>query len=145
MNDTPTSAQVPAVEVLLPTTLDAMVGQYVKLRDTIKEADDAHKARTEPAKAYLEKLNGAMLEKLSELGLENAKTKFGTAYKTVKKTATIADGQVFRDYVIENQAYDLVDWRANATAVSVFLDANKGELPPGVNYGTFVQVGVRRA
>lgn len=128
----------------VPTSIDAMVDQYVKLRDRIKEAEDAHKAKLAPAKEYLEQLNGALLAKLNELGLENAKTKFGTAHKITKQSATIADAQAFRTFVITEGAFDLVDWRANAKAVSDFIDENEGDMPPGVNYSTFTTAGVRR-
>lgn len=140
MNDTPAK-----VQSMVPATLDAMVDQFVRLRDKIKEADDAHKEKLAPAKEYKDQLEAAILEKLTETGLESAKTKFGTAYKTIKKSATVADGAAFREFVIGEAEYDLVDWRANAVAVSNYLDAHEGELPPGLNYGTFVSVGVRRA
>lgn len=137
-----TDTNVPTVQ--LPTTIDAMVDQFVRVRDAIKQVEEDNKNKLAPAKEYLEQLNGAILEKLTEVGLESAKTKFGTAYKTVRRSATIADGQAFRDFITGNGMYDLVDWRANAVAVGSFIDANNGELPPGVNYSTFVQIGVRR-
>lgn len=128
----------------LPTSIDAMVDMYVRLRDRIKEAEKAHEAKLKPAKDFLEQLNGAMLAKLGEIGVESAKTKFGTAYKITKKSATIADGEAFRTFIIAEGAYDLVDWRANANAVSDYIDDNEGDQPPGVNYSTFTTAGVRR-
>jgi len=142
MNDTqdPTSVSLSQ----MPTSLDAMVDQYVRLRDKIKAVEDANKEKLAPAKQYLEELNAAMLAKLSELGLESGKTPYGTAYKITKKSATIADGEAFRAFVIENEQFDLVDWRANALAVSAYIDEHEGEQPSGVNYSTFTQAGVRR-
>jgi hypothetical protein len=130
---------------MVPATLDAMVDQFVRLRDKIAEATKAHEEKIAPAKEYKEQLEAAILEKLNETGLESAKTKFGTAYKTIKKSATVADGAAFRAWVVDEGQYDVVDWRANAVAVSKYLDEHEGALPPGINYGTFVAVGVRRA
>lgn len=127
-----------------PEKLDECVEYYVKLRDTLKIADDKHKEKTRGAREYLEALNGVLRDKLTEAGADSVKTSAGTAYKTLKKSATIADGGVFRQYVIENGAFDLVDMRANAPAVSAFIKENNGEMPPGVNYSTHVEVGVRR-
>ena len=85
-----------------------------------------------------------MLERLNDLGGDSVKTPHGTAYRTARRSATIADGDVFRKYVIDNQMFDLVDWRANAGAVDDFINDN-GSQPPGVNYSVAYTVGVRRS
>lgn len=127
-----------------PDNIDELVGQFVKLRDRLKEADDAHKAKTKGGRDYLEQLSGKLLERLNEIGGENVKTKAGTAYRTTRRSATIADGGAFRSFVIENEAFDIVDWRANANAVDDFIKA-EGSPPPGINFTTAFTVGVRRA
>ena len=132
------------VQVDLPENIDDLVSQYVRLRDKIKEADDAHKDKTKNARAYLEQLNGRLLERLNDVGGESVKTAHGTVYRTTRRSASIADGDTFRQYVIENEQFDLVDWRANANAVDDFIKEN-GVQPPGVNFSTAFTVGVRRA
>jgi hypothetical protein len=142
MNDTATpKTTLPNI----PKNLDVMVETYVRLRDTIKEANKMHEEKLAPAQEYLDQLNAAILQKLISLGVESARTKFGTAYKNTTKSATIADGALFREYVIGESQFDLVDWRANANAVSTHIDNHEGEVPPGVNYSTFTKVGIRRA
>lgn len=128
----------------LPDSIDELVGQMVKLRDTLKEADEAHKAKTAVARAYKEQIEGKLLEKLNEIGGESVKTEHGTAYRTTRRSASIADGDAFRSFVIGNDAYDLVDWRANANAVDDFIKS-AGTPPPGVNFSTAFTVGVRRS
>lgn len=127
-----------------PANIDALVGQYVKLRDKIKESDDAHKEKMAPAKGYLERLNNALLAQLQTIGADSAKTPHGTAYQTIKRTASIADGNEFRGFVIENRAWDIADWKANAPAVEEYLKEHQ-VLPPGVNLSSVTVVGVRRA
>ena len=141
MTDTTT---VDINQIPLPDNVDELVAQYVKLRDRIKEADDAHKKKTAGARELLDKLNGKMLERLNDLGGDSVKTSSGTVYRTTKKSASIADGDLFRGWVIENGAYDVVDWKANANAVEDFIKA-EGTPPPGVNYSQTYLVGVRRA
>jgi len=128
----------------LPENIDELVSQYVKLRDKIKAADDAHKEKTKMARAYLELLNGKLLERLNNVGGDSVKTAHGTAYRTTKRSASIADGDVFRKYVIDNGEFDLVDWRANANAVDDYITTH-GAQPPGVNFSTTFTVGVRRS
>jgi hypothetical protein len=127
-----------------PDKIEECVEQYVKLRDAISKADENHKIKTSGAREYLELLGGAMRDKLTDIGADSAKTPAGTVYKTIKKSATVADGSVFRKYVVDNAAFDLVDMRANAPAVSEYVSQNGGIAPPGLNYSTRVEVGVRR-
>jgi hypothetical protein len=138
-----TAAATQAVPQQADLTIDIMVAQYVQLRDRLKLADDAHKEKTKPAREFLEKLNNDILSALNKVGGDSIKTPHGTAYRTEKKSATIADGEMFRGYVTDNALFDLVDWKANATAVAAHIDEHKVP-PPGVNYTTTFVVGVRR-
>jgi hypothetical protein len=132
------------VAIELPDNIDELVARYVKLRDKLKEADEGHKKKTEAARAYLDQLNGKLLERLNAVGGDSVKTPHGTAYRTTRRSASIADGAVFRQYVIDNENFDLVDWRANAIAVDDFIKEN-GVQPPGVNFSSTYTVGVRRS
>lgn len=132
------------MDIPIPTKMDDIVQQFVKLRDSIKAADDKHKEKTAGARAHLEKLNNALLAQLNAMGGDSVKTPYGTAYRTVRKSATLADGAVFREFVIDNGQFDLVDWRANANAVEDFIKT-QNNAPPGVNFSTAFTVGVRRA
>lgn len=124
--------------------ISSLVERFIKLRDRLKEADDAHKERTKAAREYKELLEGALLQRLQVVGGESIKTAHGTVYRTSRKSASIADGAMFRNYVIQNNAFDLVDWRANSVAVGDFIKT-AGSPPPGVNYSQTITVGVRRA
>ena len=132
------------IHVDIPVNIDELVRQYITLRDKIKEAEDAQKARLKDAKEHLEKLNSTLLDRLNQLGGESVKTSSGTVYRTTKRSASITDGDTFRQFVISNEAFDLVDWKANANAVDDFIKTESAP-PPGVNFTTTFQVGVRRS
>jgi hypothetical protein len=124
--------------------INTRVSQYVKLRDLIKEQEAAHKKAMKPAKDTLEQLNSVLLAHLSSLAVNSASTDNGTVYRTEKKSASLADGQAFMDFVIANGAFDLLDRKANVTAVEDFINTNAAP-PPGVNFTSTFVVGVRRA
>jgi hypothetical protein len=119
------------------------VDQYVRLRDIIKAKEEDHKKQLAPMKDMLQQLNNLLLGMLQQTKQDSANTAFGTVYRKTKKSATIADAALFRRHVIGGEHYDLIDWRANVTAVAEWIDENH-EPPPGVNYSTSVDVGVRR-
>jgi len=132
------------IHVDIPESIDELVSQYIRLRDKIKEAEDAHKEKLKNAKEHLENLNNTLLDRLNQLGGESVKTAHGTVYRTTRRSASIADGDTFRQFVITHEAFDLVDWRANANAVDDFIKEQQAP-PPGVNFSTTFTVGVRRA
>lgn len=119
------------------------VDQYVALRDEIKRRDDEHKEAMKPFRELLDKLNGKLLECLNEVNGDSVKTSAGTVYRTAKKSASLADPDSFMRFVIGSEQFDLLDRRANVTAVEDFL-SDHGQLPPGVNFSTTYVVGVRR-
>lgn len=124
--------------------INTRVAQYVKLRDHIKKLNDDHKKSMKPFNETLEQLNSVLLAHLNSMGANSASTDGGTVYRTEKKTASLADAQAFLDFVIANQAWDLMDRKANVTAVEDYITANAAP-PPGVNYASTFVVGVRRS
>lgn len=126
------------------TDINTRVAQYVALRDLIKAKNDAHKKAMKPANDTLEQLNSVLLAHLNSVGVNSASTDGGTVYRTEKKSAGLADAQAFMDFVIANNAWDLLDRKANVTAVEDYITTNNAP-PPGVNWSSTFVVGVRRA
>lgn len=125
-------------------SIETRIDQYVKLRDLIKEQDDAHKKKMEPYRTALEQLNNVLLNHLNTVGVDSAKTGAGTVYKTVKRSASLEDADAFMRHVIGGEHWELLERKANVTAVQAFVDEN-GVLPPGVKWTSTQVVGVRRA
>lgn len=122
---------------------DKRVEQYVALRDKISVIKEKHKAELEPYTEHLEKLNAMLLGHLNTVGADKVGTEHGTVYKTIKKSASVADMTAFWEYVVTNGDFDMVDKRANPTAVEEYIKT-QGVPPPGVNWNVFPLVGVRR-
>jgi hypothetical protein len=119
------------------------VEQYVALRDKIKAIEADQKEHLKPYKNMLEQLNGTLLQHLNDINTDSASTEAGSVYRTAKKSASLADAQAFMDFVVANQAFDLLDRKANVSAVEDYINDNKVP-PPGVNFSTTYIVGVRR-
>ncbi len=124
--------------------MEKRIAQYITVRDHIKAEDEAHKAKMKKPKETLDKLAGIIQKHMAEHSVQSLKTKAGTCYLSSKSTASLADPDAFMNYVIENKQFDLLDRRANVTAVKDFVTAHKA-LPPGVNLSTIETLGVTRA
>jgi hypothetical protein len=119
------------------------VEQYIKLRDKINEIKEHHKTELKPFVDTLEQLNGLLLQHLNDTNQDAAKTSAGTVYRSTKETASLADPEAFMEYVIQSGEFELLDRKANKTAVKAFIEENNCA-PPGVNFGVSYEVGVRR-
>lgn len=125
-------------------TIDQRVDEYIQIRDRISAMEKAHDEAVKPFKTVLEGLNGLLLQYLNNLGVESARTNSGTVYVTRKTSATVADPAVFWEFIKRTGQQELIDKRANKTAVSDFV-TETGNPPPGVNFSVMQVVGVRRS
>jgi len=119
------------------------VQQFVKLRDLIADKEAAAKAELKPYKETLEQLNAVLLQHLNEVNGDSIQTPHGTVYRTAKKSASVADMTAFWTYVVSQGDWDLIDKKANVTAVADHVEKHQTP-PPGVNYSVTHVVGVRR-
>jgi Tfp pilus assembly protein PilP len=125
--------------------LNTRAQQMQMVRDKIDQIEERHKEELAPYKAVKEQLEAFFLEQFNTLGVDNFKSKDGaTVYKITDASATVADGEAFRQYVQDHDAFELADIRANKTAVREFVEAH-GTQPPGINYSTRFKLGFRRA
>jgi hypothetical protein len=123
--------------------LEKWVGHYVAVRDMIAKIKERHTKELEDYVDLQEKLTGRIQGFLDQHGADSVKTELGTAYSSVKFTASLNDPAIFMSYVIKTNDFDLLDRKANLTAVKAYVKQH-GTLPPGVNLTSIKQLGVRR-
>ena len=119
------------------------VDQFVKLRDFIKQREAAQKEELKAHKETLKLLEGVLLNHLNSVGGDSVSTASGTVYKSEKKSATLADKEAFWAYVVSQGLWELIDYKANVTAVDDYVTKNNTP-PPGVNFTTMHVANVRR-
>jgi hypothetical protein len=115
-----------------------LVESYITMRNEKKRIEDEFK-QGEP----MQKLEAQCLQLLNSMGVDSISGQSGTVYRKVNTSVTIADPSAFRRHVIGLEAWNLIDWRANKTAVNDLID-NGEPLPPGLNRTTFFDVGFRK-
>jgi hypothetical protein len=123
---------------------EAVVSKYVEIRDEIKARNDAHATAMTEITETQNLLTAWLTKHLEAVGAESVRTKAGTVYSSTRYSASLADPQAFMNYVKTTDNFDLLDRKANATAVREHV-ATQGGLPPGVNLNAIRTVGVRRA
>lgn len=125
-------------------TADQIISAYIRVRDMKAELKAKHSKELAPYDEALFKLECRAMELLNSQGSESVRTSAGTMYKSTRTSVTVADKSAFLDYVKENMAFDLLDIKANKTAVEDFISANQ-DIPPGTNVRREDVVGFRRS
>lgn len=125
--------------------LSEAVSLYIKLRDQKAQIKAEFDAAVAPVQEKMDKLEAKLLEVFNQTGMDSVKTEFGTAYSTVRSTASVADRDAFMEFVKVNEEWSLLEVRASKSAIEQFRSANDNELPPGVNLREERVVNVRRS
>ena len=124
--------------------IDAYVEAFIECRDRLRVLKENYETACAPLHDLQERLSGKLREFMDTHQVQNLKTKHGTCYTSTRWNASLADPDAFMKFVIANQQFDLLDRRANATAVKAYVQEHS-QLPPGCNLHGIQQVGVRKA
>lgn len=118
--------------------------QFIKLRDKKAQLEERHKEELAPIKEMMEALKAVLSQGMDALNVESVKTACGTVSFTSKASASVSDMDAFWAYIVTTGQFELLDKKANVTAVKEHIENNQGNPPPGVNFNVFRDVGVRR-
>lgn len=124
--------------------VEDLVTKYIELRGKRDEIMNAAKAKAAKIDEALAKVEGVLLQLFDEQGMQSVKTPHGTAYKSTRTSATVADWEQVLGFIRENDAWPMLEKRVNKTAVAEYMEST-GELPPGVNVRTEVTLNIRRS
>lgn len=129
---------------------DALIERYLFLRDFVAEQAKRFDEWAKPHKEEMEVISSRLHEHLLALGGDkpSIKTAHGTAFTTTSKNPRIENRDTYLDFVLDN--WDTVGnamlqvGTPQVSAVTEYMDAHDGQLPPGVKIEPFTKVSIRR-
>jgi hypothetical protein len=123
--------------------VDQVISAYLRLRSQKEAVENAAKQEAQALKDKMAKLEAWLLAQANDQGVTSFKTKSGTAFVTTTDFANVADWDAVLSYIKDNDAFDMLERRVSKTAVRGYIDS-RGMVPAGVNYGTKIEVNVRK-
>jgi hypothetical protein len=134
-----------AVEEIEDTKLDELVKVYL----TIRSAREKMKAEWEVEDRALEDemkvLEQNFMVTCNESNAKSIRTNNGTVIRKLNERFTVADGESFRKFVLENEAVDLLEARIHQGNFKEFIKGRAADgLPPGVNVMREFTITVRK-
>jgi hypothetical protein len=125
--------------------LDDLVTTYLTIRTERNTLKNQWEIRDAELKADLEQLEQAMLVACNAINADSIRTGSGTIIKSLKETYTCGDWDNFKQYVVENNALDLLQQRISQTNFKEFMSTRQDEgLPPGISTLREVSITVRK-
>jgi hypothetical protein len=114
--------------------LDDLVTTYLTIRTERNTLKNQWEIRDAELKADLEQLEQAMLVACNEINADSIRTGSGTIIKSLKETYTCGDWDNFKQFVVDNNALDLLQQRISQTNFKEFMSTRQDEgLPPGIS------------
>lgn len=112
--------------------LDKVAATYVKIRDKRSELKKQYEAEDLKLKDQLDTIQSFFLETLQALGVESARTKHGTIYRSLDIKPSCEDWTLFYAWIAEHDAFDALERRVKKSFITTFMEDNHNELPPGI-------------
>jgi len=125
--------------------LDDLVTTYLTIRTERNTLKNQWEIRDAELKTDLEQLEQAMLVACNAINADSIRTGSGTIIKSLKETYTCGDWDNFKQYVVENNALDLLQQRISQANFKEFMSTRQDEgLPPGISTLREVSITVRK-
>lgn len=128
------------------TELDdvSLLKLFIALRDRRAQRKAAYDEDDAGDKDKQNKIEVEFLRRFQDRGIDNVSARdVGTAYRSTRSSATVADWDAFLEHVLSNEAWEMLERRVNKTAIEQFRSVND-DLPPGVNWAETQVVNFRR-
>jgi len=114
--------------------LDELVTTYLTIRTERNTLKNQWEIRDSELKADLDELERAMLVACNEINADSIRTGSGTIIKSLKETYTCGDWDNFKQFVVDNNALDLLQQRISQTNFKEFMSTRQEDgLPPGIS------------
>jgi len=138
------SAQVAENEQIL-TGDNRIVKIILKMRDAIAEKTKAYEAEVKVIELQKEQLENELLKRLQSRGSTQTKTEYGTAFLDEQMSVTIADDDLFRSFVLNEQNLDWFQRRVKVETLREYQKENDGRLPPGLSTFRQAKIKIRKS
>ena len=120
-----------------------LIQLYRELREGKDEAKAVFAAASKPTATRMELIETVLKGRLIDRGAKSVATDSGTAYKTVVSSVQVKDWAAFLEFVIEGEAWHLLERRASKTEI-VAITEEGDPLPPGLAMAQRVNLNIKK-
>lgn len=125
---------------------EEVVKAYLAIRNERDRLRNEYEAADKKLVEDLKKLESVLLDVCNTVNANSIKTSLGTVIRKLNERYFCSDWDNFKQYVLENEAVELLERRISQGNFKQHLEEREGDgLPPGVNVMREYGVTVRKA
>jgi hypothetical protein len=124
--------------------MDKLAKVYRKMSQKISEIEAAAEAEVSRIKEQRDTVKAALKDQMLVLGVSSVRTTEGTVVLSTKTRYNATDWDAFKEFIVENNAIDLLEKRIAQKNMGEWLEANPAKVPPGLNQFSEYDVSVRK-
>lgn len=125
--------------------IDKLAEIYIKIRDKRAELKEKYESEDVELKTQQDLLSEKMLDTCRDMNADSIKTPAGTIIRKVDTRYWTTDWDSMYQFIVENDAYPLLEKRLHQTNLKQFLEENPNLLPAGLQADSKYTVVVRRS
>mgnify|MGYP000585969646 CR=1 FL=1 len=123
---------------------DKLVKAYIRIRDARAALKAKYDQEDGELKEELQQLESHILTLCNSTGTDGLRTPYGTASRTVKTRYWTGDWGAMHQFILDNDAPDLLERRIAQAPMKAFLDEHPDKRPVGLNVDQQYAITVRR-
>jgi len=114
--------------------LEELVQTYLTIRSERENIARQFEAKDAELETELRAIEQVLLNACNEIQAESIRTGSGTIVKSLKESYVCGDWSNFKEFIMENQAIELLQQRIHQSNFKEFVNGRKEEgLPPGIS------------
>ncbi len=125
-------------------SMDVLCKMYVRVRDKKRALTKEYEEQVAALDESLNTISAAMKDIMVATGTKSMKTDHGTAYITQKVRYYPMDWSAFGQWIVENNAIDLLEKRVAQTNMHTWITDHPTKTPPGLQADPELVVTVRK-
>jgi hypothetical protein len=122
-----------------------LIKKYLECRQNIATLTARHKEEILPYKNGMDLIESLLADEINRLEGQSIRTDQGTAYRSTITSFTVADRDVWFDWVFDNKQRDMLTANVAKEAVKEFIDTHGDATPPGLNVTHIHKITIRSA
>ena len=123
---------------------EQLVTIYIKMRDARQKLQKEFDSADGRIKEQQDQVTQALLELCKDTGADGLRTGAGNVFRTVKTRYWTSDQKSLKEFILDNDAFELLENRIHQTNMKDFLEEHPDKFPKGLNIDSRYSVTVRR-
>lgn len=124
--------------------IDKLAKVYRKIQAKLQKLTADYETEFEKLQAQRAVVKTALKDQLLALGIKSVNTVEGTVILGTSTRYYTQDWDAFKQFVLDNDALELLERRIAQTNMATFLKENPGVVPPGLNSNSEYTISVRK-